>query len=97
MARSRYIDQLSRFEGNGLIKVVTGLRRSGKSFLLKKLFRQHLLDDGVTEKRPLRMVDDSFRKLLVVGEHTKQWSDEDRIQVISIYDFLLNLSSTEKL
>ena len=49
------------------------------------------------EKRPLRMVDDSFRKLLVVGEHTKQWSDENGIQVISIYDFLLNLSSTEKL
>ena len=48
MARSRYIDQLSRSEGNGLIMVFTGLRRSGKSFLLKKLFRQHLLDDGVT-------------------------------------------------
>lgn len=45
--RSRYIDQLSRSKGNGLIKIVTGLRRSGKSFLLKKLFRQHLQDNGV--------------------------------------------------
>ncbi len=42
------------------------------------------------EKRPLRLVGDSFRKLLVVGEHTKTWSDEDGIQTISIYDFLLN-------
>lgn len=48
------------------------------------------------EKRPLRMVDDSFRKLLVVGEHTKPWSDEHGIRIISIYDFLLDLSSTEK-
>lgn len=48
------------------------------------------------EKRSLRLVDDSFRKLLVVGEHTKPWNDENGIQIISIYDFLLDLSSTEK-
>ena len=47
--RSTYIDQLIRSKGNGLIKIITGLRRSGKSFLLKKLFRQHLLDDGIKE------------------------------------------------
>ena len=47
--RSKYIDQLVRSKGNGLVKIVTGLRRSGKSFLLKKLFRQHLLDEGVAE------------------------------------------------
>ena len=47
--RTTYIDQLVRSKGNGLIKIVTGIRRSGKSFLLKKLFRQHLLDDGVQD------------------------------------------------
>ena len=48
------------------------------------------------EKRSLRLVDDSFRKLLIVGEHTKQWSGENGIQIMSIYDFLLDWSSTEK-
>lgn len=48
------------------------------------------------EKRSLRLVDDSFRKLLIVGEHTKQWSDENGIQIMSIYGFLLDWSSTEK-
>ena len=48
------------------------------------------------EKRSLRLVDDSFRKLLIVGEHPKQWSDENGIQIMSIYDFLLDWSSTEK-
>lgn len=59
--RSKYIDQLSRSKGNGLIKIVTGLRRSGKSFLLKKLFRQHLLDEGVSEDHIL-IIDLESRK-----------------------------------
>ncbi len=45
--RDSYIDQLKRSRGNGLIKIITGLRRSGKSFLLKRLWVQNLLDDGV--------------------------------------------------
>ena len=48
------------------------------------------------EKRSLRLVDDSFRKLLIVGEHTKHWSEENGIQIRSIYDFLLDWSSTGK-
>lgn len=44
------------------------------------------------EKRSLKLVDDSFRKIIVVGEHTKTWSDENSIQIVSIYDFLLNSS-----
>ena len=59
--RSRYIDQLVRSKGNGLIKIVTGLRRSGKSFLLKKLFRQHLLDEGVAEDH-IMIIDMESRK-----------------------------------
>lgn len=47
------------------------------------------------EKRSLRLVDDSFRKMLIVGEHTKSWNDEHGIQTISIYDFLLDEASTE--
>lgn len=47
--RPTYIDQLIRSKGNGLIKIITGLRRSGKSFLLKTLFRKHLLDEGVQD------------------------------------------------
>ena len=47
------------------------------------------------EKRSLRLVGDSFRKLLIVGEHTKSWNDDDGIQIISIYDFLLNPTVTD--
>ena len=48
-ARKQYMDQLIRKKDNGRIKVITGLRRSGKSYLLFTLYRQHLLDNGVGE------------------------------------------------
>ena len=48
-ARTQYIDQLIRKKDNGRIKVITGLRRCGKSFLLFTLYRQYLLDNGVGE------------------------------------------------
>ena len=45
--RDFYLQQLVAGKQNGLIKIVTGIRRCGKSFLLFKLFRQYLLDVGV--------------------------------------------------
>ena len=48
-ARKQYLDQLIRKRDNGRIKVITGLRRSGKSYLLFTLYRQYLLDSGIQE------------------------------------------------
>ena len=45
--RDYHLRQLSSAKHNGAIKIVTGLRRCGKSYLLRKLFKQHLLDEGV--------------------------------------------------
>ena len=45
--RDFYLQQLVDGKQNGLIKIVTGIRRCGKSFLLFQLFRQYLLDVGV--------------------------------------------------
>ncbi len=47
--RPKYVSSLAAGIGNGLVKIVTGGRRCGKSFLLFTLFRQHLLEQGVTE------------------------------------------------
>ena len=48
-SRSKYLKQLIAAKGNGMIKIVTGIRRSGKSFLLMNIFHQHLVGDGVAE------------------------------------------------
>ncbi len=47
--RKRYIDELVSADGIGMIKIVTGIRRCGKSFLLFTLFKQHLLNAGVAQ------------------------------------------------
>lgn len=47
--RNRYLDRVIKRKWNGSVKVITGIRRCGKSYLLFKLFRDHLLSEGVPE------------------------------------------------
>lgn len=49
ISRDKYLRQLVVAKGNGMVKIVTGIRRSGKSFLLMTLFHQHLIEHGVQE------------------------------------------------
>lgn len=50
IARERYIKRLAARKHDGFVKIITGLRRCGKSYLLFNLFREHLLADGVDER-----------------------------------------------
>ena len=63
--RDVYLQKLLRREKNGLIKVVTGLRRCGKSYLLCTLFHDHLLKRGVGEDHIIEVaLDDRSNKPL---------------------------------
>ena len=59
--RGNYLDKLIAKKHNGLIKIVTGIRRCGKSYLLFTLFRQYLLDSGVAENHILSLALDDFK------------------------------------
>ena len=58
--RDRYLNRLLDRRQNGLIKVVTGMRRCGKSYLLFKLFRKRLLSEGVDESHIVGIAFDTF-------------------------------------
>lgn len=63
--RQSYLNRLINKKGNGLIKVVTGVRRCGKSYLLFNLFHEHLLDEGVDESHIIEIaLDDRTNKVL---------------------------------
>ena len=61
--RTRYINQLKSYEGNSLIKVITGVRRCGKSYLLNQLFYRTLLSQGVKEDHIIRFAFDNDEDL----------------------------------
>lgn len=62
--RKLYFDQLINKKQNGLIKIITGIRRCGKSFLLFNLFYNHLIKSGVKESNIITLIldDDKNRK-----------------------------------
>lgn len=59
--RKKYLDMLVEGIGNGLVKIVTGIRRSGKSFLLFNIFYNYLIENGVEENHIIKISFDDLR------------------------------------
>ena len=51
--RDRYLDKLISYMWDGQVKVVTGIRRCGKSYLMSTLFKNYLLSQNVSEEHSL--------------------------------------------
>lgn len=74
--RDRYLDRLIAYMWNGQVKVITGIRRCGKSYLLHRLFRQYLLEQGVKDEQILSfeldlVKDIRYRNPLLLAEHVR--------------------------
>lgn len=101
--RRFYLQQLIDGKQNGLIKIVTGIRRCGKSYLLFKLFRQHLLESGVAESHIIQIALDDIesqdlREPLSLYRHVKgKMTDSnqyyillDEVQLVPRFEEVLN-------
>ncbi len=92
-----------------MIKIITGLRRSGKSYLLDPMFKNSLLADGVKEDHIIKVDLDSIenRELTTDGlnlykyimnkikDDINLWRNEQGILIISLEEFLLNPNSLD--
>lgn len=66
--RDVYLQRLIDRQNNGFVKVITGIRRAGKSYLMNTLFYKYLLQSGVSEDHIIRFAFDSADDLLKIGE-----------------------------
>lgn len=74
--RPIYMQKLIDSKDNGLIKIVTGLRRVGKSYLLKTLFKEHLLEEGVRKDHILIIdLEDMKKKDFYNPNYLLDWVD----------------------
>ena len=101
--RDIYLDRLIRREKNGLIKIVTGVRRCGKSYLLFNLFHNYLLDKGVKEDHIIEIaLDDRSNKELRDPDNMLDYVKErildrdtyyiilDEVQLLAEFEDVLN-------
>ena len=101
--RDYYLNKLIQHKKNGLVKIVTGVRRCGKSYLLFQLFRDHLLESGIKDDHIISIALDDYgnRRLLDPDElyryvKSRIADDEDHyilldeIQLVKDFESVVN-------
>lgn len=103
IARDKYLRDLINRLNNGMIKVVTGIRRSGKSYLLFKLFYEYLLSQGVLESHIIKIELDQrknriYRDPDVILDYIETLIEDDKqyyilldeVQMLNDFEEVLN-------
>ncbi|HIS39423.1 MAG TPA: ATP-binding protein [Candidatus Aphodovivens avistercoris] len=93
--RDRYVKQLLAARTNGRVKIITGIRRCGKSYLLFKLFKEQLLSEGVDEAHIVEVALDrkEFSRLRnpnELYEHVMARVVDDRIHYVFVDEIQLS-------
>lgn len=69
ISREYYLNQLIEKQNNGLVKIISGIRRCGKSYLLDPMFKNYLLDTGVGESHIIKLDLDSIENDFLLDAH----------------------------
>ena len=81
--RDSYLQQLISYRFDGLVKVITGIRRCGKSYLLKNIYKEYLLQDGVKEEQIIVIEldlakDIKYRNPLILSQHVRETVEKSK-------------------
>lgn len=82
----KYLNQIIERKNNGLIKIITGLIRCGKSYLLNSLYKQHLISNEVKETQ---IISFSFDSLYEVMKLNKYFPNEETLISVSKNNYLV--------
>lgn len=101
--RNEYLDKLILRRENGMIKILTGIRRCGKSFILDPIFKEYLISDGIKEDHIIKLdLDDIKNMKYLNAEELDKYVDEhtvdsemhyvliDEIQKVDNFEAVLN-------
>lgn len=101
--RNNYLDELIRKKENGLIKVITGIRRSGKSYLLDPIFKNYLLEQGIKENHVIKIEFDKEENkkyhdpsklneylFSLINDKDMYYLLLDEIQLVKDFEYVLN-------
>lgn len=94
--RDYYLNRLIEAQNDGLIKVVTGIRRCGKSYLLNTLFYEYLLNNNIAEDHIISVaLDDSDNEHLLVPQNLSKFVKEKIIDEKKYYIILDEIQKCE--
>lgn len=101
--RDYYLNRLINMDGNGLIKIITGIRRCGKSYLLDPIFKNYLLESGVESDHIIKIDLDMAQNrkylepdvlndylLSLIKDEKKYYILLDEIQLVPEFESILN-------
>ena len=100
LQRHQYLKELIELQNNGRVKIITGLRRSGKSVLLFEIFRDHLLDEGVKAENIIGIALDElsnarYRNPMELDKFLRDRMMEDREQYYVFIDEIQMVSEIQ--
>lgn len=103
ISRDDYLEKLISRKENGMIKILTGIRRCGKSFILDPIFKDHLINSGVSEDHIIKIdletiENERFLDPIVLNDYVKSLIKDndmyyvllDEIQKVNNFEALLN-------